>query len=70
MYARLPRVFYQILQNLQMVEINVSGHAIRVVLYQDGKLVAFETKKLDSTQCCYTIQENELVCSYVLEIFL
>ena len=52
------------------VQINASDHAIRVVLYQDGKLVAFETKKLDSTQCCYTIQENELVCSYVLEIFL
>ena len=53
-----------------MIEINVSDHAILVVLYQDGKLVAFESKKLDSTQCCYTIQENELVCSYVLEIFL
>ena len=30
------------------VEIDASDYAIGVILYQDGKLIAFESKKLDS----------------------
>ena len=33
------------------VETDASDYAIGVVLYQDGKPIAFESKKLDSAQC-------------------
>ena len=42
------------------VETDASDYAIGVVLYQDGKPIAFESKKLDSAQCRYTVQEKEL----------
>ena len=38
------------------VETDASDYAIGVVLYQDGKPIAFESKKLDSAQCQYTVQ--------------
>ena len=42
------------------VETNANDYAIGVVLYQDGKPIAFESKKLDSAQRRYTVQEREL----------
>ena len=42
------------------VETNTSDYAIDVVLYQDGKPIAFENKKLDYAQCRYTVQEKKL----------
>ena len=42
------------------IETDASGYAISDFLYQDGKPIAFESKKLDSTQCRYTVQEKEL----------
>ena len=43
------------------VETDASDYAIGVVLYQDGKPIAFESKKLNPTQYQYTIvQEKEL----------
>ena len=37
----------------------MSGYAIGVGIYQNGKLVAFESKKLDQTPCRYR-PRNEL----------
>ena len=46
--------------NSFQVETDASDYAIGVVLYQDGKLIAFESKKLDSAQCRCTAQEKEI----------
>ena len=42
------------------VETDANDYAIVVVLYEDGKPIIFESKKLDSIQCQYTIQENDI----------
>ena len=42
------------------VETNACDYVVGVVLYQDGKHVAFESKKLDLTYGMYPIQENEV----------
>ena len=42
------------------VETDASDYAIGDILYQDGKPIAFEIKKLDSAECRYTVQEKEL----------
>ena len=42
------------------VETNASDYDIGVVLYQDGKPITFESKKLDSTQFRYTVLKKEL----------
>ena len=42
------------------VETDASDYAIGVVLYHDGKPIKFESKKLDSAQRRYTVQEKEL----------
>ena len=43
-----------------VVETNASDYVVCAILYQDGKPIAFESKKLDSAQCRYTVQEKEL----------
>ena len=48
------------------IETDPSEYGIGVVLYQDGKPIAFESKKLDSAQCRYTIQEKELFAVILL----
>ena len=45
---------------MYVIMTDASDYAIGVVLYQDGKPIAFESKKLDSAQCRYTVQEKEL----------
>ena len=42
------------------VETNASDYAVGAFLYQDGKPIAFESRKLDPTQCRYSVQENKL----------
>ena len=34
-----------------LVEIDIRDYAIGILLYQDDKPIAFESKKLDSAQC-------------------
>ena len=43
-----------------VVEINTSDRAIGAVLLQDGKPIAFESKKLDKAQQNYSVYEREL----------
>jgi hypothetical protein len=42
------------------VETDASDYAIGAILYQDGKPIAFESRKLDPTQRRYSVQEKEL----------
>ena len=42
------------------VETDASDYAVGAVLYQDGKPIAFESRKLDPTQRRYSVQEKEL----------
>ena len=56
--ARLLLLFYQI--KPFQVETDASDYVIGVFLYQDGESIAFESKKLDSAQYRYTVQEKEL----------
>ena len=43
-----------------MMGIDASDNAVKKVLYQDAKLIAFERKKLTPTRCRYSIQEKEV----------
>ena len=43
---------------LREVEFDSQHYAIGAVLYQDGKPIAFESKKLDYAQCQYTVQKR------------
>ena len=56
------------------VETDASDYAIGVVLYQDGKPIAFESKKLDSAQNMAPLSLWKSFCGNygprVLEIFL
>lgn len=43
------------------VRTDASNYAIGGVLMQDGHLIAFESRKLNKTEQCYTIQEKEMI---------
>ena len=42
------------------IETDASDDTVRPIFYQDGKPIAFESKKLSTTQCRSSIQEKEL----------
>ena len=48
-----------------MVEMDASDYTVGVVLYQDAKTAAFETKKLTPTWCWYLVKKKDYFQPYM-----